>query len=205
MPKGCYVKPPTIEELAEAIGHHPKTWEGRCAHVAHLLNVHFYNEEMKERYGLWLGPIIEGTCFSKRPYTSHGWLESGTGSLGTLIIDPTRWVFEGKEPYIFEGFDHDGYYDLGANKVNAMFRMPCPEYDPTDKRVIISCSRALELFMKDKLESPPGITDKHIFWLANIPLQEIPDKLRKEFYKFIAKVGSSCWVPTDNWQFVMEE
>ncbi len=75
-------------------------WKGNCYCIASkIVNEDILMTECRAIYGHYLGPVSSKSCFSDRkhmPFISHGWIELSNRD----IVDPTRWVFEAKEPYI---------------------------------------------------------------------------------------------------------
>lgn len=77
--------------------------------------------------GVWTGPVKKAwglpstnwRCDAlKRPI--HVWIETPKG----LVIDPTRWVFEGVWPYLYRGpRDH---YDLAVSPIDEGWRGDMP-------------------------------------------------------------------------------
>ena len=91
----------TVEEVAKAINLFPEDWKGKCMQIASAM-VEKGLVEGVVVYGHWIGPFASGTIFSDRAkmgFTHHGWVSTP----GNKVIDPTRWVFENVEPYIFQG------------------------------------------------------------------------------------------------------
>jgi len=139
---------PTLEVCEKALGEPAKKWEARCYEIAYkivkagLINVH--GDHGEAVYGHWRGPIHPRSCFAKKcavGFVQHGWIWIASEG---LVVDPTRWVFEAKTPYLFVDHEpdettvrckhcfmlcceHDG---LGANDECAMFE---PELWPYDE------------------------------------------------------------------------
>ena len=102
------LKPQTI---AKKIGMSLADWPGRCHEVSDLLLKRGIVKG-KLQYGHYCGSVAEGSMFSGRTIIQHGWIKGLK-----KIIDPTRWVFECKEPYIHTCELTSPDYDFGGNKL----------------------------------------------------------------------------------------
>jgi hypothetical protein len=93
---------PTLHEAVIALGSPPETWVGNCYAIAYQL-VEAGLVEGRAVYGHYLGPIAKDSFFSEKGlavgFVPHGWVLMGDGR----VLDPTRWVFENVEPYIYVG------------------------------------------------------------------------------------------------------
>ncbi|TAL42437.1 MAG: hypothetical protein EPN91_08640 [Salinibacterium sp.] len=93
----------TAQEAAKRIQWPLSTWPGNCFGVASKL---VKDKVIKGTavYGHWLGPVAR-TCkmFYGKPIINHGWILQKDGT----VVDPTRYVFEGVQPYIWEGKQSD--------------------------------------------------------------------------------------------------
>ena len=115
-----------IDYVARTIKIPFKKWPGKCYEIAcAILKTNIIKG--KARYGHWLGPVKEKTMFDKKPIIHHGWIECDD-----LIVDPTRWVFEGVKPYIYVG--ENDFYDIGGNVYRAESLSSPPSYQ--DKKEI---------------------------------------------------------------------
>lgn len=90
-----------VAEVVLAIGMPTHRWPGNCYAVASAL---FDTGLVPGRlvYGHWLGPVAPGTMFDNgHPFQRHGWivLNDMTGR----VLDLTRWVFEGRDAYVYVG------------------------------------------------------------------------------------------------------
>ena len=184
----------TVREVEQAIGIPISDWEGRCMEIATLMT-----EKMaingKAVYGLWLGTITEGSAFEGRPFTHHGWTRCTDGR----IIDPTRWVFEGKEPYIYQG--ESDYYDEGG--VSLKSDKPVPPYNESKK---VDYHFGNEHWLYELLLKSSKVSVMQLFYLANLPPQKIGIYARK-MYEHIIRAGYEGFVPTDYWDLcdIVEE
>ena len=92
-----------IKVVEKAIGIPAKKWKGRCYEIAcKMVKAKLVKGEPV--YGHWVGPISRYSHFANRRdlgFTNHGWVLVDEEK--QLVVDPTRWVFEDREPYIFVG------------------------------------------------------------------------------------------------------
>jgi hypothetical protein len=88
--------------VAKAIKIPTKKWVGNCFGIAQAL-VEAGLVKGTAVYGHWVGPIARTSHFADRRavgFTNHGWVLLEDGE---TVVDPTRWVFEARDPYIFIG------------------------------------------------------------------------------------------------------
>lgn len=86
----------SINEIESAINTHSDLWIGHC----HLTSSKILKSGIITGnlvYGHYHGPIHEDSIFSMDVNPSHGWIELGDDT----ICDPTRWVFDNVEPYLY--------------------------------------------------------------------------------------------------------
>lgn len=91
-------KPLTVKRVEKVIGQRASKWKGNCYGIAGALVAKKLVEGVAV-YGLYHGHIAKTSMFAGQPFARHGWVLAPDGT----VIDPTRWVFEDVEPYIFEG------------------------------------------------------------------------------------------------------
>ena len=99
-----------LQSLVVAVGP-TDDWRGNCFALAAQAVTHGIVEG-RAVYGTWRGPISEDSIFFEHQgeFVIHGWVNLPDGR----ICDPTRWVFEAVEPYIYIG--KNDHYDEGVNK-----------------------------------------------------------------------------------------
>lgn len=197
-------KKPTINAIAERIGIPIEKWPGQCHEISNLILLNgIYSGKL--RYGHWRGSVKKGTMFYKRMMSNsfrfirHGWIEKNDR---TTIIDPTRWVFEGKPAYIFIGKDKNNFYDIGGNAVRSLFHCKIPEFKYGKEINIEGFGNAREFALN--LLGHPYFTEKSIFWLANQDPKNF-GKFAKDIYSMIDKFSIRCFIPIDNWHLIMED
>jgi len=180
-------------EFAEAIEVPVEEWPGRCFEIACLI-VKRALVEGTPVYGHWLGPVHpdNGTFDPKRSFQRHGWVVDDDGE----IIDPTRWVFENRTPYIFAGPNEDGFYDEGGNKFRDLYRRPCPSPDAHDQFPDFQVVGEARDFCIAQMGPPPWNV-LQVGWLANLNPQPLGD-LAPVLHQAIKDAGWSGFIPIDN-------
>lgn len=93
----------TLDFLESLIKLPPEKWKGNCYAFARYLSPMLGGKPIM---GYWKGP--KGKFFQSidrwgKPNDpiGHGWLELQDGT----VVDPVKWVFEDRDPYIFIGKD----------------------------------------------------------------------------------------------------
>jgi len=204
-----------IEDVEKTIKIPAERWRGKCHQIAALMLEHKLVKG-KLRYGHWTGPVVNGSKFEKYPdgLVHHGWIELPNGQ----IVDPTRFEFEQKAPYIYVG--KNDYYDAGSNKYRLDNMKPPPKYNALEKQItleindddcpIVTPSYSMDAIqlIEDLLErnvkdGKVNVTVKQAFWLANLPLQ-ILDKAAKPIYSALIRAEMSGLIPFDNRKLVFE-
>jgi hypothetical protein len=189
-----------IKEIEKAIGEPIDNWKGNCYGVAQAC-VDNKIVKGKVRYGHYRGYISPKSLFAGHigiKWCHHAWVEMEDGT----IFDPTRWVFEVKEPYIFVG-KNNGEYSVGE-RVN---KTPPPVFD-SNKKVFDVSNWNLELLnfikmlLKDK-RTEKTLSLMQIFWIANED-PKVLENFAKPLYIELEKMGEDAFIPQSNWELVME-
>ena len=113
-------------------------WKGNCYCVASkIVNEQIIDDDCRAVYGHYLGPVSSKSYFKSyrgMPFINHGWIVLSNGD----IVDPTRWVFEAKEPYIafMDSMDDVAVeeYDEGGNEWRRENQNPPPKYRKGDRQ-----------------------------------------------------------------------
>src|SRR5882672_10621556 len=160
----------TPAQIAAIINFPLEKWPGKCSGVA---NACLQANVVKGRlcYGHYVGPIAKTGHFAGRPFTHHAWIELRGGR----IWDPTRWVFEDVEPYIYVGTND--HYDFGGNAVNEAFRPPYPATGPTERPLFLKLSKPVRIgigALTGQTDWDGWATPGQIHWLANINIARLP-------------------------------
>jgi len=188
---------PDIEDIEYTINLKADEWPGRCHEIACAVLEHCLIPGI-DRYGLYHGYINPNSIFGNRSFTAHGWIELEDDS----ILDPTRWVFECEEPYVYHGTYDDGEYDIGGNDLKTSIRNPFPQdqRDAECYNVPDMISMGLEHVIGN---NPTSVNRDQLFWLANCH-PDVLGYIAKPLYNWIDESNMKCYIPIDNWKMVME-
>ncbi len=183
-------------------------WKGNCMCVAmKIVSEDVLMTECRAVYGHYLGPISSKSYFRNRrgmPFIHHGWIELSNGD----IVDPTRWVFEAKEPYIafIDRMDDVAEeYDEGGNEFRKATRNPPPKYRKGDRQFPFTLDKFDKLdgrtyilsLLGDKRENVKEICLDQIFWLANLAVDTL-GIYAESVYNYIEYMGHEAFIPIDN-------
>ncbi len=187
---------PTIEEIAEAIGIHSDKWPGNCFAIASKIIEAGLMPGCVAVYGIYRGLIDEKGIFGARAgygHVRHGWIWS---SRHGLVIDPSRWVFENKKPYVYVGDPFE--YDEGGNALRSALRTLPPSYSEEDTIIDIRFPLHVDEFVKGLLIAEKGYTRTQMHWLANTPFDELCPYV-SDIYRSLETSGLKAFIPIDNW------
>jgi len=194
-----------IQEVEKTIGIPSEKWRGRCHEIAELMLKHKLVKG-RLRYGYWTGPVSRRSKFEKYPdgLIHHGWIELSNGQ----ILDPTRFEFEQRHPYIYVGAND--YYDAGGNKSRMKNMLPPPVFDFTEKCTILTINDGNAIkFIENHLNRK--VTDNHVvvtvnqaFWLANLSLLVLKDACKPIFTALI-QADLEAFIPIDNNRLAFEK
>lgn len=199
--------PPSLAEAVRRIDLPANEWAGNCYALACYF-VKYGLVKGTAVYGHWTGEVHPESYFGARahsPFIQHGWVLLENGN----IVDPTRWAFEAKEPYIHIG-PPSSEYDEGGNQFKAALRRPPPSFNPDDQTVELTSGilpTAPWKFLEDLLridisEQEPGrITIEQLFWVANLPVRDL-GRHAEAIYSAFEKVGMGAAIPKDNREMV---
>lgn len=190
-----------VAAVERAISIPVSDWPGNCYAIACSMIDAGLTPGGKKRYGHWLGPIAEHTMFSCRSLVSHGWIEMPDSS----IIDPTRWVFEGVDPYIFQDYDTPGYYDVGGNVLRTAMAGPPPVYTLKDKQYEIPETEAA-VVLRQILGGHEGATFSwpQLMYVANLQPRFAEEDIVTDVYRWLRDIGLKALIPIDNWDLIMK-
>lgn len=196
----------TLKQVEQTLGEKAAAWKGRCFEIAYAI-VKAGLVKGRAVYGHWRGPVSPRSMFYKSSgmgFVQHGWVLLEDGS----VIDPTRWAFEGKRPYIYIGAsDH---YDEGGNVWRSQQAGPPPVYEELDECRDVGSdimdsptwTFVEKLLRIDITYQEPGVlTVDQLRWLAHVP----PSTLglhAKAVYAALEKLNMSAFIPIDNQRMV---
>lgn len=184
-----------IKDVGARMGIVPAAWEGHCYEISSfLVQLGLAPEGSQAVYGHWLGDVKPGTLFADRAVIQHGWILCADGS----IIDPTRWVFEGVEPYIWSG-PVGPEYDRGGNMLRMATEGPAPEFDEDAELVDIGFPIECAEFVFGELlrQREWEMTDEQMRWLAHRSPESLGEYARPIFEAIVAADGAA-YIPLDN-------
>lgn len=173
-------------------------WPGNC-HAIAIAMVKRGVVKGKAIYGHYHGYIDADSIFGPRPFTHHGWVVTPD-----KIIDPTRWVFEGIDPYIYEGPKDDDAYDPGGNRVRKMFMRPAPPFVRTQNVYEIPPHIApLVQTLLDYYDTT--ICAQQAGWIASLPLDMLGEQVEEVYRWIIDDVKTPGFIPVDNRNAILGE
>lgn len=186
------------QDVADEICIPVDNWPGNCHAIAIAMIKHEVVEG-KAMYGHYHGYIDKDSIFGGRPFTHHGWVVRADD-----IVDPTRWVFEGIDPYIYIGPKDDDAYDPGGNRVREMFMRPAPPFVPTQnlyelpKHIAPLAQTLLNYYETTVCAQQAG-------WLAALPLGMLGDQVEEIYRWIIDDVETPGFIPIDNLRAILGE
>ncbi len=196
---------PKLAEVERRLGEPASKWAGRCYEIASKI-VDAGLVKGVAVFGHFTGEINPESYFGDRhhsPFVQHGWVLLDDGR----VLDPTRWAFDGREPYLHVGpLTKD--YDEGGNEFRKAVSKPIPDYDPNDRmfdfnqKVLPSGKAWTHIERLLQIEPPQDVgvlTFAQVFWLANAPFEQLEGHA-EDIYKAIEAVGESALIPVDNRQ-----
>jgi len=192
----------TIEQCEQAIGIPAERWKGRCYEISCKI-VEAGIVTGRAVYGHYLGEVAKDGYFGHRsdlPFQGHGWILAA----GHTLIDPTRWVFENVEPYLYIADEDDDVvidtYDEGGNLWREANMIDPPPADADGE--IVDVAELAETYafdhVKQLLNDVDYITTEHVFWLANLPPRILGDMFIIDIYVWIIGLGHGAFIPLDN-------
>jgi hypothetical protein len=210
----------TIKKVEQAIGLKADRWAGKCYELAWCIAKRYKMLDGTPVYGHWIGAVHPDSYWALRAGTGfiqHGWVLLPDDR----ILDPTRWAFENKEPYLWLG-KNDGSYDEGGNRLRKRFYTdrPCPrpkadtmdeEDDTRQLCLTLSMDAQLHLWLYSGrvLSEPWGsrgywVEFEQLFWVANAPFMDLEPHAR-EIYQAIINVKQAALIPIDNRHMAFRE
>lgn len=208
----------TLAAVTRAMGAPPPQWKGQCTAVcSHVLEAGLVEGDLI--HGMWVGEFSPKGYFASRAHmgmTQHTWILLKDG---VTIVDPTRWVFEAKRPYIFVSKDVlTEPYDEGGARVKESqllrFRVPWPEdgvfggtsKKPSNLRELVSAATLEALLLLIEGYDPGAskttlakCTPFQLMWLGSMPYHWYGDVVASDLYLALDKLGRRAVVPIDSW------
>jgi hypothetical protein len=199
-----------IEHAEAAIAEPADAWPGRCFEIASRLVASgvldaFNPSSARAVYGHYLGDVSPSSRFYDTHracgFSRHGWVALPGRR---LILDPTRWVFECVEPYIYYGPPRQDY-DEGGNDLRRALRPPCPPHVLSERRYVLGDKLSANEWrhvaaLTGHIETrghPRALSRSQIFWLANLSVEELQPHA-KALYAAMQRHGMKAFIPIDN-------
>lgn len=197
--------PMDVSIIADIINIPTQHWAGNCTRISQAF-IDFGVAVGEVMRGHWLGPIATNSRFYGRSFTQHSWIET----CDSTIVDPTRFAFEGVEPYVWHGDYSENYYDKGGNIIRSMLLKPCPPYNVAEREVTLVLNDVETEYIKEWIDDQGFNTlDGYVvsssiaFWLANLPLTKL-GLIAKSLYIALSAAGLKAAIPIDNYRMVMK-
>jgi len=186
-----------VDSIAEVIKIPVDVWPGNCHGIALAIEKAQLFDGARSAYGFYYGPISRLSIFYGRSMARHGWLH-----FDDVIIDPTRWVFEAVNPYIYVGPDNDDY-DLGMAAMRAKFRIPFAQMDKGSDYVIPELLRPIIRALTGD-ETLVSVSRMQLGWIANLSPMEMPAH-GKDVYQWIIDEGRRALIPIDFYDYYFRD
>ena len=201
----------TVERIEFELDLPVKHWPGNCYSIAcGILRAKLI--EGIAVYGHYYGPIADGGYFQPRKFTQHGWIVTPDYTL----VDPTRWVFEDVDPYIFVADSAarkrasktkrldvntlNDEYDISGDAIRQLMRGPCPPFDRTrvlkKKYSFELKDKAALKFVMGELGDPPLWTHEQLHWIATMSLSKLGVHA-KPIYEALVEGNLAVYIPID--------
>ena len=179
-------------------------WHSNCYAVSEAIYKYIDIDWLELVYWKWNWFISADSSFDKW-ISNHGWLEFRLWK-STIVIDPTRWVFEWVEPYIYINMI-SSEYDRAAQKFQAMIRwnkvtsIPKPEVN--DKIKEISFWKEIDDFLFNNLLKWKYnyYTVRNIMYIANTPVVDLKP-YEKEILEILEEEWFDAFIPIDTKELV---
>jgi len=202
----------TLGVVEAALGEPAAAWKGRCYEIASRI-VKAQLVVGTAVYGHWLGPVHKKSMFYKGStlaFVQHGWIVLGD----KRVLDPTRWAFEVKKPYLFLGSPGQ-LYDEGGNRLRKALSGAVPAFDPGERTFELTpailpgpawtwVEEHLDLdYTRDDGAAPGVLGLAQVMHLANMPLDELGEHAAA-IYTALGKLKLTGLIPIDNYRRVQE-
>lgn len=190
-----------IEEIEKIIGSKVEDWKGNCYGISCSLVEHGIIKG-KAVFGKYYGQVSPNSMFHGKPHQQHGWIRTADGK----IFDPTRWVFESVEPYIYESTTDNKDYDEGANILRELFKRPAPSFNPEARSIEVDnkeINLILNVLLQEKKQSNI-VTMEQIAWCASLSINQLND-FAFPFFSWLDSKKLSVLAPIDNFKLVLNK
>jgi len=193
-----------IQQAEKTIGVPVSEWPGNCYAIASQIVEAKLVPGGAARYGHYYGPCHKASRFYDRyasfGFCPHGWIEQEQ-----MIFDPTRWVFECKDPYIYHREKTDDY-DIGGNRLRAGMLGAFPENLAGEEQVDlwshideVTGSVLWHVVADQTSEFDPSkaLSLRQVLWFSNAHYAFLGPSARP-LYMALIEMGLSAFIPLDN-------
>jgi hypothetical protein len=192
----------SVHLVEQAVELPAQQWVGKCWGIATAIHQAGLCPGYGVVYGMWLGPLEPGSAWCRRGFRTvharHGWLRNRD----RMIVDPTRWAFEGMEPYIYVG-PNDGVYDEASQTVAEVLHQSAPRFDETKRVFAHPFPTATAEFVASLLGPPPWDMFQMI-WLGSCPISRL-EPFCESIYRTLIEAGFGAFIPVDARMMVLGE
>lgn len=182
-------------EIAKQINFPVKQWPGQCYAVACMM-LDAGVIKGRDVYGHYQGYVSSKSMFAGNLIVRHGWIETPDKK----IVDPTRWVFENKEPYIYIGKNDN--YDEGGDGFRTLSRQPKPDFSASERQLELDNSTP-SYAVRAIAKLPPSrqtISMSEAFWVANLSRAQL-GTLMIPVYSYLINNNLKALIPLDNYKY----
>lgn len=190
----------TLSKIEKRLGIPTAEWQGRCYEIASAIVAAGLVKGVAV-YGHWLGPIAPKSIFYSNRHAGfcqHGWIKTPRDG----VLDPTRWVFEAINPYLFSGqLAKHPEYDEGGNQLRKATMRPAPPFRTCTRASGLKLEGPALLHVRFLLGDNDPVDVPRLFWLANLPV-DLMYPHAKAIYRAIHGAEPSA-LPMDNRRAVL--
>ena len=179
----------------------PRSMENNCCAAANALFQLMKGKlDIKTERGHWLGKDARG---NGRGLQQHSWTSVRVPDNDIrFIIDPTQWVFTGKEPGLYICDADDNRYDIGGYKMKAALNGHKPFPERKGKVSKSGLSTKAKDWLKDQADRDwSEWSIEELFFLANMDPRNMGG-FGKEIFQAIIKGGNKGFIPLEGLDLV---
>jgi hypothetical protein len=223
-----------IERIAQAIGVPVEQWKGNCHGISELIvqrdalrGLGGPKTAYRVARGHYVGLVERDSYFGQRrglPFIAHSWIQAHDLTYPLTedapwridreppqirlvhdpIIDPTRFAFDGKPPYIWIGAN-DGSYDEGGNSWREEHEPMLLPFDINAKPIKLRLPAVTEAWIAQQVMQHPNggdypygyYTYALVMWLANLSLRRLGEHA-EPIFRAIVDADHAAALPLDN-------
>ncbi len=174
----------------------PLKMENNCAAAANALFQLMKGKlDIKTERGHWVGSDARG---GGQGLQQHSWTSVSVPDNDIrFIIDPTQWVFTGREPGLYICDSDDSRYDIGGYRMKAALQGNKPFPERKGKLFKSGLSPKVQDWMKDLADRNwTQWSIDEIFFLSNMDPRNMAG-FGKEIFQAIIKSGNKGFIPLE--------